>query len=78
MMRLIFPGIEVVVVGDAFAHVVQLELLPDFSLRVMLPADATALRTINDSRSGKHVVFRHGCLPVLAFPSEPPSGYNIT
>ena len=56
MLSLIFPGIEAVVEGDAFAHVVELELLPHFSPRVSLPADAATLGTINDSCSGEHFV----------------------
>ena len=78
MLSLIFPGIEAVVEGDAFAHVVELELLPHFSPRVSLLADAATLGTINDSSSGDHIVFRHSFLPTLKVPIVSPVGDNIT
>ena len=48
MVQLVFPGIEVVVEGDALADAVILELLPHSGLWVFLLAHLAALGAVND------------------------------
>ena len=77
MIFLIFTGIEVVVVGEAFADIVKLVLLPHLSLGVPLSAKAAALRTVLDFRFGDHSEFRYSGLPILVPLIVSPADYNL-
>ena len=68
VVQLVFPGIEVVVEGDALADAVILELLPHSGLWVFLLAHLAALGAVNNAISSVHdVVLCHCRLPRTIF-----------
>jgi len=64
MPPLILARIEVFSKGETFAHTVMLELLPHFSLGVLLSAELAALRTVNNLVASD-ILPLHCCLPIL-------------